>query len=94
MGVEAVIELHVVGAALLALWTIVRFPELGPRRPTTAIGLLVGAGVAMSLAQLAVAAAAAALGPGAALVLVVLPTLTAVFWTAGCLFRVLLGALR
>ena len=94
MSTNVVIDLFVLGAAALGLWAVVRYPALGPTSFTSGILLLGGALALLGLGGALVGAAAAALGPGATLVLVVLPTLTAVFWAAGCFFRLLLTAAR
>ena len=91
---EAVLDLFALGAAALGLWTVVRYPALGPSSFTSGILLLGGALALLGVGGAIVGAAAATLGPAASLVLVVLPTLTAVFWAAGCFFRLLLSAAR
>ena len=82
-----------VGGAVLALWTIARFPRFGP---TTLAGatahLLLAVATAWVLPPL-VGSAANAWGILPALVGVVLPSLVYMFWAAGCLIRVLQEAL-
>ena len=95
MGIPAVLLLYAVGAAAIALWLVVRFPSLGPSG-------LKGAFVAGLLAMLGMQAALALIDPVAergpygvvlALLLVILPALTAMFWAAALLLRAL-AALR
>jgi hypothetical protein len=82
---------YCIGCALLALWTLLRFPRLGPqtlRGAMIACGLALGVTSATSPAmQFAVATADAA----AALLLVALPILMYAFWSAGVLLRVFAG---
>jgi hypothetical protein len=76
-----------IGAALLAFWTAARYPSVGPQ--TFRSALL--ATVAVFMLQTPVAGiagnVAASRGVPAALLLVVLPSLTLLFWTSGCLVR-------
>jgi hypothetical protein len=89
-------SVYCVGGAALAFWMLLRFPRFGPRT-------LVGSGAAL-LAALVLAAVGpfcvdalisvgGQAGALAALLGLVLPTLTAIFWTASCLFRVAAGLL-
>jgi hypothetical protein len=87
----AVIWLFALGAALLAFWTAMRFPALGPQRILTA---LVVAGLAIACESPLVAFVGAmrrSAGVPAALLLVVLPSLTILFWTSACLVRSAVG---
>jgi hypothetical protein len=81
--VTTVALLYAIGGALLALWVIARFPTFGPRT-------MLGAGVAFGLPLLlepalppAVGLAEHAAGHTGALLFVVLPFLTFVFWASG-----------
>jgi hypothetical protein len=80
------------GAALLALWLVVRFPDLGPDDDVTKALLHVG--LSMVVLQLLVPAIHAVGGtgmPGAQIVVslgIVLPGLTYVFVAAAWLIRV------
>ena len=80
-----------VGAALLGFWTVVRFPTLGPQRVSSA--LVVGAVVFVVQAPVLglVGPVELAFGIPGALVFVVLPSLTLLFWATGCLVRSLVA---
>ncbi|HSC50627.1 MAG TPA: hypothetical protein VLD16_10225 [Gaiellaceae bacterium] len=79
------------GGAALALWLLVRFPDTGPRRPTTVIAAVVAVGVVLAAAS-PVFQALIGLGGVAvplALLVIVLPALTLAFWVSGCVLRAL-----
>jgi hypothetical protein len=86
-------SLFAVGAALLALWTLVRFPALGPQTIRQA-GIAVAA---VLLAESPVLAGSDAVsrsaGDAVALLFVILPFLTLLFWASACLLRSLVGLL-
>lgn len=90
-----VIGLYAVGAAAIALWLVVRFPSVGPRTVTTAIvaGVAAAAGLQLALALIDPVAQLVPYGLVAALMLVILPALTAMFWTIALMLR-LLASLR
>ncbi len=79
------------GCAALALWTLVRFPGLGPRRPVavvvTVVALIVSMKVAGTLFDAVVTLGQ--YGVALALLIVVLPALTGAFWVSGCVLRTL-----
>jgi low temperature requirement protein LtrA len=81
------------GCAALALWLLVRFPALGPRRPATVILAVLAIGVGLSLAGALFDAVTrlGSYGVALALVAVVVPVLTGAFWVTGCALRVLAG---
>lgn len=86
-----ILLLFSLGCAALALWTLVRFPELGPRRPVAVILAVVALVVSMKVAG-ALFDAVVALGQygvAIALLVVVLPALTGAFWVSGCVLRTL-----
>ena len=79
-----VLGLYAVGAAAIALWLVVRFPSIGPRSVTTmaiVAGVAAAAGLQLALALIDPVAHRGPYGVVAALMLVVLPALTAMFWT-------------
>jgi hypothetical protein len=80
-----------IGAALLGFWAVARFPSVGPQSFLTALLATVAAFVLMSPLPGAVASVAASKGVVAALLLIVLPALTLLFWTTGCLVRSLVS---
>ena len=92
LSASAIANGYAVGAALLALWLFVRFPNRGPRTVrwaglvvVCAYGLLIGAGPAAGAAK-------AVAGPVVALLGVFLPLLTFVFWSGIRLLRSMLEA--
>jgi hypothetical protein len=87
----AILLVFTIGCAALALWTLYRYPQLGPRRPIALIVAIVALVVGMRLAG-PLFDAVAGVGPygvGLALLAVVLPTLTGAFWVSGCVLRAL-----
>jgi hypothetical protein len=75
------------GAAVLAFWAVARFPSIGPQTVLSSLIATAAAFVLMSPLPGAVAAVAASKGTAAALLFVVLPSLTILSWTMGCLVR-------
>ena len=95
MNLTLVISLYAIGAAAIALWLVVRFPSIGPRTVTMAVvaGVAAAVGLQVSLALIDPVATRAPYGVATALMLVVLPALTAMFWTLALMLR-LLASLR
>ncbi len=95
MSVPLVLVIYALGAAALALWLVVRFPSLGPRRFTGALlmGLAALIGMEAALAMIDPIAQRGPHGFVAALLLVILPALTWVFWSAALMLR-MLAAMR
>jgi hypothetical protein len=87
MGITATVNLFLVGAAGLGLWVVARFPSLGPRRVSKSFVLVICAFLVMAATDGLTSTVARSEGPAAALILVVLPTLTLVFWACACLVR-------
>lgn len=75
------------GSALLGFWAVARYPALGPQSFRAALLATAGAFVLQSPLPSIVASVTASAGAAAALVLIVLPALTLLFWTSGCLVR-------
>jgi len=94
MDVHSILLAYACGAALLAVWLVVRCPSLGPSSVTGSTGLLVGAfalaAVVPALVQALVAGGSLVAG-FIALVGLVLPTLALMFWAALLLFRACMG---
>lgn len=90
-----VLGLYAVGAAAIALWLVVRFPSVGPRTVTTAVVAGVAAAVGLQLALVLVDPVArhGPYGVAVALMVVILPALTAMFWALALMLR-LLASLR
>jgi hypothetical protein len=87
MDMAVTVNLFLVGAAGLGLWLVARFPSFGPRRVSYSFVLVIGAFAVMSATDGLTGTVARSEGPAAALLLVVLPTLTLVFWACACLVR-------
>jgi hypothetical protein len=87
MNVMAVANLFLVGAALLGLWVVARFPSFGPRSVTVSIVFVIGAFVVLAATSGTTATISRSEGPAAALMVVVLPTFTFAFWTCARLVR-------
>jgi hypothetical protein len=79
------------GAAVLALWLVVRFPAFGPQRVLTAFaGVLIATGVLpVAAAIFDVIAGTGRLPAALGLLSIVLPALTFAFWSAACALRAL-----
>jgi hypothetical protein len=79
------------GGAALALWLLVRFPGVGPRRPATMIAALLADGLLLRVTSPIFAALVGVGGLAVPLALlgIVLPCLTLAFWVSGCLLRAL-----
>jgi hypothetical protein len=79
------------GGAALALWLLLRFPGVGPRRPVTMIAALLGVGLLLKVSTPIFAALVDVGGLAVPLALlgIVLPCLTLAFWISGCLLRAL-----
>jgi hypothetical protein len=76
-----------IGGALLAFWTVARFPSVGPQTFRSALLATVAVFMLQTPVAGIVGNVAASQGVPAALLLVVLPSLTLLFWTSGCLVR-------
>jgi hypothetical protein len=87
VNATSVVLLFGVGAALLAFWIVARFPSIGPQTFRSAFLATVAVFMIQSPMAGIVASVAASYGVAAALMLVVLPSLTLLFWTSGCLVR-------
>jgi hypothetical protein len=88
------VSLFGLGAALLAFWTVARFPAIGPQTVKSAVVVTVVILVLQTPTLRLVNPVLNDYGVPAALLAVVLPSLTVLFWACGCLVRslVLLAA--
>jgi hypothetical protein len=91
MSSSGVVSLYGVGAALLAFWAVVRYPSLGPQRVLSAVVVAAAVFVLQTPLFGLVGVMVVAVNPAAALLLLVLPSLTLLFWAAGCLLRSLVA---
>ena len=91
MSADAILVAYVLGSATLSLWVVARFPSLGPRTLTSAI-LTVAAVFVLQTPLLALMRPVGSIaGVAGALLLVVLPGLTLVFWSTARLVRTLVA---
>jgi hypothetical protein len=87
MDVMATLDLFLIGAACLALWVVARYPSFGPQRVGPALVLVIGAFAVLAATDGLTGTVARWRGAAAALMLVVLPVLTLVFWACARLVR-------
>jgi hypothetical protein len=80
-----------IGSAALAFWVVVRFPSFGPQTFPLALLLMGAASLAQPVLLGLVRPMMGTLGVPGALLLVILPALTVLFWTAGCMIRSLVA---
>jgi hypothetical protein len=96
MSVQAFVLVEAIGAALLALWLVVRYPESGP---TSFRGALVHVGASMLVGRALAPITTLVVGSGVpaaavlAALLVVLPGLIYIFLAWAWMVKVLQGAL-
>ena len=90
-----VLMVYAVGAAAIAFWVIVRFPAFGPQRLTGALimGLAALMGMRIALVMIDPVAQRGSYGVVLALLLLILPALTWIFWAAAVMLR-MLAAMR
>jgi hypothetical protein len=86
-----VISCYGIGAAALAFWAVARFPGLGPRSVGTALVVAAAAFLVQAPLLGLVDRVVLELGVAGALLLVILPSLTLLFWACGCLVRSLVS---
>jgi hypothetical protein len=87
MSGTAVAASYAVGAAVLGLWVVVRFPGRGPRTISSAVLVAACAIGLLRLTGGVTRAAIEAAGPGIGLPCVFLPFLTLTFWSAAHVVR-------
>jgi hypothetical protein len=87
MSAQAISSGFALGAALIALWLVCRYPGLGPSTLRRGFVLVACAWGLLFLVPPATAAAESAVGAPAALLLVDLPLLMFAFWAAGHVLR-------
>lgn len=87
MNAMLAVCIFLVGAAALALWLLARYPAFGPSGIGMSIVFVIGAFALLDVTQSWTGSVSRAEGPAAALVFVVLPSLTVMFWACGRLLR-------
>jgi hypothetical protein len=87
LSVGTVALVYAVGAALLGLWTVARFPSRGPQTLASSVVAVAGSYLLLRLSGRLTGAAADSAGAGFALPCVFLPIMTIVFWSAAHLIR-------
>lgn len=95
MTVSVALVMYALGAAALALWIIVRFPSLGPTRLTGALlmGFAALIGMRVAVTMIDPVAQRSSYGVALALLFLILPALTWIFWSAAVMLR-MLAAMR
>jgi hypothetical protein len=89
-----IVALFAGGAALLALWLLVRFPSFGPRSLRASLIASVICVVIERPLLSVLEFVRNSSGRGIALLIVGLPLLTVLFWSSGCLVRAAAGRNR
>jgi hypothetical protein len=87
LSVGTVALVYAVGAALLGLWTVARFPSRGPQTIASSVVAVACSYLLLRLSGRLTGAASDSAGPGVALLCVFLPIMTTVFWSAAHLIR-------
>jgi antibiotic biosynthesis monooxygenase (ABM) superfamily enzyme len=87
MASGLIVPLFGMGAAMLAFWLVARFPGAGPQSVKSALVVAAVLFVAQTPLLNLVDPVLGAYGVAAALLFVILPSLTLLFWGAGCLVR-------
>jgi hypothetical protein len=75
------------GAAAIGFWVVARFPSFGPQTFLRSLLLMGGVFLVQPLLLSLVHPAMWSVGVPGALLFVILPSLTLLFWAAGCLVR-------
>jgi hypothetical protein len=88
---QLVVEAFGVGAALLGFWAVARFPRFGPQSVLRAFLLVAAIFLAEAPLPSLTSWALDAGGAPFALLFVLLPALTLLFWVCGCLVRSLIS---
>jgi hypothetical protein len=89
----AIVPIFAAGAALIAFWTVARFPSAGPQTVPAALATAAASFVLQTPLLRFVEPVASDAGVAPALLCVVLPSLTLLFWSSGCLVRTLIKSL-
>ena len=87
MGSSLIVPLYGAGAAALAFWAVARFPGVGPQSVKSALVVAAAVFVVQTPLLGLVGMVVNDYGVPVALLVVILPSLTLLFWGAGCLVR-------
>ena len=87
MGSSLIVPLYGAGAAALAFWAVARFPGAGPQSVKSALVVAAAVFVVQTPLLGLVGMVVNDYGVPVALLVVILPSLTLLFWGAGCLVR-------
>jgi hypothetical protein len=82
-----IVPLYGAGAAALAFWAVARFPGVGPQSVKWALVVAAAVFVVQTPLLGLVGTVVDDYGVPVALLVVILPSLTLLFWGAGCLVR-------
>jgi hypothetical protein len=91
VGTSLVVGIFGLGGGLLGFWLVARFPRLGPQTITASLVAVAAVFILQSPVPALTARVVSTFGVRSALLGVVLPSLTLLFWTAGCLVRSLVA---
>lgn len=97
MNAIALAQAYCVGGALLGLWGFVRFPRLAPPDAGRAMLALLAALVGLSLVPSVLGYAidhGGKAGALAALLTILLPAVTVLFWSVACVFQNFAGLMK
>jgi hypothetical protein len=87
MDATTAVTLFGLGSAALALWLVARFPERGPQTVRSSSITFIVVLIVQTPCVRLIHPMADAYGVPAALLLVILPTLTLLFWSVACLLK-------
>jgi antibiotic biosynthesis monooxygenase (ABM) superfamily enzyme len=87
MASGLIVPLFGVGAATLAFWLVARFPGAGPQSVKSSLAVAAGLFIVQTPLLSFINPVLSTYGVAAALLFVILPSLTLLFWGAGCLVR-------
>jgi hypothetical protein len=90
----SITAVYLCGDAALALWLLVRFPSVGPRKLRSAILAAALSALLQWPVLMLLDAVRATSGRAVAIVFVGLPLLTTLFWSSGCLVRAAVAATK
>jgi hypothetical protein len=90
----SITAVYLCGSAALALWLLVRFPSVGPRKLRSAIVAAALSALLQWPVLMLLDAMRTTPGHAVAIVFIGLPLLTTLFWSSGCLVRAAVAATK